>query len=461
MQCENERPGVFFIMLARSIDAIRRVGNSLALYAEWIGLECRAALAIVKSRDKPGNRHMVLLVDQFPPSESGGVYRPASFARYGDESGWRVTVLVSRSAAKSGALGKALRRQIPAHIEVRGLGVIEPALSWKIAPHVDGGLSSAIELVHKSLPYVTEGVDAIVASGPPFYIFVAALFLKRLTGVRLVLDYRDEWSECPFDFVTVGKLDRWWERRCLRASDSAVFTTTSMLEHSLRRFPRASPRQVVIPNGFDFAMLDNKTASQPEPNAVTPNAARITFVGNLSSHNDPASFLGTLESVLYRRPDLISHLEFCWIGPRSELAEQQLSRFPYAATFRIVPAIPPSAAMQWMESSTMVLLIASTLGWSRYRQGKMYSYLASRAPILAYAVTGEMADVITELDAGTIVGESDDCALEAALDTAVRQPDHHPHNPKRETWIRKHDRRLLARQLFAHLDQLVTETPGG
>ena len=33
--------------------------------------------------------------------------------------------------------------------------------------------------------------------------------------VPFALDYRDEWSESPFDFVHKGNADRFWESRTL------------------------------------------------------------------------------------------------------------------------------------------------------------------------------------------------------------------------------------------------------
>lgn len=447
-------------MRGRIGGAVTRVGNSVAAYADWFALECRGACTSATPRENRGHPHALLLVEQFPPSESGGVYRPASFARYASESGWSITVMVSRDPLQSGPLGQALRAQVPADIDVRELGIVERPLSWNLGPHVDGGLFRATDLVRRALPHAQGRIDAIIASGPSFHVFVAGFFLKQLTGARLILDYRDEWSECPFDFVTAGRLDRWWERRCLRASDSAAFTTAAMLEHTARTFPGAATQSVVIPNGFDFALLAEDTHHQRADLPDARRRARITFVGALGSHNDPASFLHTLTAVLNRRPDLVDAVQFCWLGHRSATAALQLSRFAYPDMFTVVPPVTPADAVEWMERSAMVLLIASP-EWSRYRQGKLYAYLASSAPILAYATTGEMAALITDLDAGTIVPNADDRALEAALDLAVHRRLVRHRNDTRERWIRNHDRRVIARQLFAHLDQVIAGNVSG
>src|SRR5690606_33567275 len=98
----------------------------------------------------------------------------------------------------------------------------------------------------------------VIATGPPFHSFVAGVLLSRMWRVPLVLDYRDEWTECPFPFVQLGNADHFWERRVNAHADRIVLVTQSQLEHHARAFPNAfanasRERMVVIPNGWEPA----------------------------------------------------------------------------------------------------------------------------------------------------------------------------------------------------------------
>lgn len=93
---------------------------------------------------------------------------------------------------------------------------------------------------------------ADVRRGPPFRQFPAAYLLARRHGVPLVVDYRDECTACPFDFVRRDNADLWWERRCLGAAALAIFTTESQRQNALHTFRELSPeRALVIHNGWD------------------------------------------------------------------------------------------------------------------------------------------------------------------------------------------------------------------
>jgi len=188
----------------------------------------------------------------------------------------------------------------------------------------------------------------VLASGPPFHSFVAGYYLAQAYRCRLVLDYRDEWTECPFDFVEADGSDRFWEKRCLRAADLVVFVTQSQLEHHLRAFPFVPrARCVVIPNGWDHEAGDG---DRPMPIASPTSPVTLSFVGGLGSFAEPGVFLSAVEDVLRRRPDLAQTLRFRFIGKKDLGAADELGRFAFPEALDLVDHVPvPDAisAMGW------------------------------------------------------------------------------------------------------------------
>jgi hypothetical protein len=108
---------------------------------------------------------------------------------------------------------------------------------------LDGGFSnidSIIEVARRTLG--SDVPDLVLATGPSFAEFVAAMVLGARWKVPYALDYRDEWSECPMHFVQKGNSDRFWESRVLSQAGLVTFTTEAQRQHQLRTFPALNAR---------------------------------------------------------------------------------------------------------------------------------------------------------------------------------------------------------------------------
>jgi len=433
---------------------IRQFLNSLLLYLNWFALEVRARVPGLKRRADQAGKRILLLVDQFPPAVTGGVHRPLSFAKHAKEFGWEMTVVVGSAPSKVGPVGQELRRMVPPTVEVHDLMITEPPIAWRLIPHLDGGFFKAIQVVREVRKLAPKDTAVIVASGPSFDPFVAGYFLKVFLGVALVLDYRDEWTECPFAFVGTGPFNVWWERRCLAASDLVLFTTTSMMTQALNRFPRLAQAKVrVVENGAAFDEFESDRTDRLPPGNAEARHVTISFVGNLAEHTNPDSFLATLASVLDRRNDLRPKLRLIWVGNKSAEAQTALRSFRHHDVFEYVDQTPRRETFGLMQRSTLLLLIVNQ-NMDRYRPGKLYDYLASDTPILVYGSKGEAGSIVEELGAGMVVQDRDDQALERAFDEAMEGRTSNRDRAKRQIWIRRHDRRVLAKRLFEALDGL-------
>ncbi len=434
----------------------RRVADSLRTIASWIRLEVGSAWKPGEKQGRTDDRHVLLLVGAFPPTISGGVYRPLSLARYARENGWGLTVFAESASADTSPIGDGLLAVLPHEVVIERVEHDELRLPPRLALEVDGGFVNALRYVRTVLTTRPGGARVVLASGPPFHTFIAAYFLKSLLGAKLVLDYRDEWSECPFTFVASGQRNRWWEERCLKASDLVIFTTPSMRDHALERFPMLhEARTRIIENGSES--LTASTDALPEPEELAPKLdakCTISFLGTLSDHTDPSSFLSTLQAVLARREDLRHRLRLLWVGQKAPPQEEVLNLLDEYDVCESIAQLSQLDARWIMERSSLLLLIVNS-NMDRYRPGKLYSYLATNTPILVYGSEGEAGRMVRQLEAGTVVADSDDKALESALDAAIARPREHLPNALRQSSMRSHVRDVLASRLFAELDELA------
>src|SRR5690606_27569135 len=94
--------------------------------------------------------------------------------------------------------------------------------------------------------------DVIFASGPPFSVHVIARRLSRVSGVPWIAEYRDRWSDDPYEFGYTTKLTKYMERKledaCL-ASASGVVTVSEPWAEMYRQW--AGLPVAVVYNGYD------------------------------------------------------------------------------------------------------------------------------------------------------------------------------------------------------------------
>ncbi|MGH7622214.1 MAG: glycosyltransferase, partial [Gemmatimonadaceae bacterium] len=173
--------------------------------------------------------------------------------QYGCRLGWRIDAFCSEAPRTLREHGEELLARVPREATLHVVPPSSREPSYRFFPRVDGGFANALGYARHAIGTMAQDPpDVVLASGPPFFTFVAARLVARHFGVPLVLDYRDEWTECPFDFVDKGPHDRALESRCLRSADAVFFTTESHRRNQLAAFPELDARKThVVPNGWE------------------------------------------------------------------------------------------------------------------------------------------------------------------------------------------------------------------
>jgi glycosyltransferase involved in cell wall biosynthesis len=434
--------------VTREPSALATLGGSIALGAAWwkLARSRRAARAA-------DSRHLALLAWALPPNSNAGVHRPLSFLRHGARLGWRFSTFQGVAPANQSQHGSELLARMPDG--VRRVVVPEsgrPA-SWRLFPKVDGGFAGAVQAASLAIETLRDDPPSMVlASGPPFSMFIAARWVAAHFGVPLVLDYRDEWTECPFDFVSAGPDDRRYEQACLASAQAVIFTTESHREHQLRVFPAlARARTHVFPNGWeaeDFA--EPATASA----AVRPEGPlRLAHVGTLSGHASPRRFVDALDAALDAEPSWRHKLAIEFVGRRSPAEHAELMRSRHADLITTVDHVSKTDAVRRMREADALLLLASS-ALERYLPGKLFDYVAARRPVLVCGWPGESsAALVDQLGMGVLCRPDQPGAMLRAL-SALEARRHTATDPRVEPWLRRHRRDVVAQQAFSLFAQL-------
>lgn len=422
----------------------------------WMRWVAAWTLGSTTSRDALSVRQAVLMVTGFPPDVSGGAYRPASFARYAPSLGWELTVVSLPEPIEVGEAGRRLRAY--AGDDVRVLRTPDMPLnpSHRLIPRVDGGLVAALDMA-RAVRQAFDGAvpNTVIASGPSFSTFVAGYLLSRACGVRLVLEYRDEWTLCPFDFVEKSALNRRWERRCLARAEQVIVMTESQRVHLEASFPSLVVGKCrVVANGWEPAIV-GPARLQPAVADHDPQRLVLTFAGMLGGHTNAAAFLTSLDRVLTRRADLRRRLTLRFVGKKAPAAQRALESFSHEGVIELMGLVPQAEAAAMLRSSDAVLLIHDAR-FERYVPGKFYEYVASGATVLLLDDVGECNRIVQDLGVGRAVASDDDLGLESFLDdlwAARGASDMRPQQQvdKVSAWLDAHTREHLAARFFKGL----------
>lgn len=339
--------------------------------------------------------------------------------------GWRVTALCQPPSDRVTAAGRELRDRIPAAARVVSWPFSTLDVSGRLTPTLDGGFINVASMVR--VARVTLGdakPDLVLATGPAFAEFIGAMALAQRWRVPYALDYRDEWSECPFEFVLKGNADRYWEARVLARASLVTFTTEAQRRHQIGLFPTLAPERTdVIPNGWDEELQPAGDAGAPGQGATV----RIAFLGNAIIYDAPA-FLVTLARALALRPDLAARIRVSFVGMKGPADVKAIGEFPVPGVVEAVDQVPLSEAQRLMRSAD-ALLYLNPVPFNRYVGGKAWEYMSSGRTVLVYGEGGESAKLFATWAPARLVPRDDPAALAAALERIAARESSPPADP--------------------------------
>lgn len=431
---------------------LQTLADTAVLGADWLRLERLKVHRVPKQRT---SRHLALFAWALPPTSTVGVHRPLSFLRYGSQLGWRIDAFCSKAPDTLSEHGDELLARVPRETTLHVVPPSSREPSYRFFPRVDGGFPNALAYArHAVTTMADDPPDAVLASGPPFFTFVAALLVARQFGVPFVLDYRDEWTECPYDNVMKDGHDHAWERRCLREADAVLFTTESHVRHQLAKFPELDEtRAHFLPNGWepeDFAGHEHDVADTP-PHASS--MVRIAHIGSMPRHKSPQDFLESLRQLFVDEPELLQRIHVQFVGRRTGGSDRALQSFEFPTAIEVIDHVSKREANRRMQESDILLLLAGP-GTERYLNAKLFDYVAARRPVLAFGVPGESPALIERLGVGVHCAPGSAAALRDSIER-LRQMDMSRNEERLSEWLQAHRRDVLASRVFEIIDSVA------
>jgi hypothetical protein len=423
----------------------------------------------------------------FPPAGGIAVQRALSFARYLPEAGVEVEVLTARNPAVP-VLDPGLLDKVPPQVKIHRTFTPEISVAmrqriWRLlsagrrnaapapaeagTPAKSGGSRGLAGIARSILtpdpevvwvPFARRAAarllrqrpfDAVMITAPPFSTLMVGPWLKqRFPNVRLISDFRDEWLNFylnTFDFHSspaIRKQAAVIERQVVDSSDIILSVTPGIVDELQHRYPHIAPaRFACIPNGYDPASFRD---FRPRPHDL--GKVVITHAGTVYKTSAPVAFLDALDAL----PDgLRSRFEIRFVGRVSDDVKSLFAN--RKADIRFLGFLPQAEALKTLEETDYLMV---TLLDTHHVTGKLFEYLATAKPILAFTPAGgELDRLLAETGMGQCADPADPAACVALLERAEAAARggtafHHP----RPEAVRRYERPDHARQLAALLE---------
>ncbi len=232
-----------------------------------------------------------------------------------------------------------------------------------------------------------EKIEAIFTTAPPHSLFLMALLVKKITKVKLILDYRDPWALSRWDRGNSIKslLERWLEQSAIKAADLCLFVTPKLqAEYSKAYAQFDSNKFKVFSNGYDPD--DFKQIVKSGSSASKKDFIHFVHLGTLYKKRDPSNLFKAIAELINEGALNPQQVVFEFIGTVArelrgiydlvkELKLQQVVRFS--------PPVPFKDSLQTMHKADGLLLIQP--GTDLQIPAKLFEYMVTGKPILAIA----------------------------------------------------------------------------
>jgi glycosyltransferase involved in cell wall biosynthesis len=402
------------------------------------------------------NPAILIITHVFPPAGGVPVQRPLSFAKYLPQNGYEVHVLTTRNGAAP-VMDPSLLRHVPPSVTVHRSFTAEPpfflrqfagrfARTSQPAPAERQYQGTRQDLKSRLMnearklltpdpevawvPFATRmaskiirrhRIGTVLLTAPPFSIFMTGNALKRrFPHLNIVADFRDEWLNFylkTFDFGSSGIRQRAAaiERETVESANLVLSVTPSIIAEMRERYPdQPAAKFVYLPNGYDPDAFASFTSRHHGTNRVV-----VTFVGTVYKASSPRYYLDAVDALPV---DIRDRFETRFIGRVADDEKPYLEN--RKSEVKMLGFLPQSEGFHHMQETDFLLV---TMTDASSLTGKIFEYLATRKPILAFArIGGEIDKILMDTKGGWCVDPDDRHGARELLMNAARlasQPD--------------------------------------
>lgn len=397
----------------------------------------------------------ILIVSYYwPPSGGSGVQRWLKFAKFLPELGYETHVYTPENPDFS-VFDVNLEKEIPKEVKVVKQPIKEPyvyyraLLGKKNTAGTNFGFTNSNKKslaqqfaiwvrsnlfipdarkwwVRPSIKflknYISENnIDTIITTGPPHSMHLIGLGLKNEFGDKLnwIADFRDPWTriytnqELKISGLAQKKLES-LEKQVLEKCDKLI-TVSDFLKQEFEQLG-AKGKSYAIYNGFDSSDYLKSESNFPKENKKFV----ISYIGLFPGLSNPSNLWKSLKQIIDSNQVFKNDLKIVLVGNIDNSILQDLEENDLMNFVELKGIVSHDEAVEFQKISDLLLLCIPNVENSRgILTGKLFEYLASEKPIIAFGdVEGDVAQILKETQAGELFSyQENDKVYEFLLQT--------------------------------------------
>ena len=253
-------------------------------------------------------------------------------------------------------------------------------------------------------------IDVVFATGMPWSSLIVGWMIKKSTGAKLVIDFRDPWVNNPY-ISGKGKLlrrvEQTLEKKIVESADKVILNTEPLRQDFVKRY-QYLPENVFVTllNGyddFDFSQIQTNKTECVGMDLV------LTHAGFLYGARDPKPIFEAIGLIREKGVSIdMQNMKFKQIGGinLNYDLDNYLKRNAFEENFQNDGQIEYRECLQRMVDSDILVIIQQ----DTYTQipSKIYEYIYLNKPILTIAQKeGALGQLIEQYELGVIFPPDD------------------------------------------------------
>jgi glycosyltransferase involved in cell wall biosynthesis len=259
------------------------------------------------------------------------------------------------------------------------------------------GFSPGVNIVKR------ENIDVILSSSPPHSTHVLASRIARKTGRPHIVDFRDLWTQnTGYEELNLPtflkRRDRNFELKVLRNARAVTVNTATFRRQLLENNQFLNNEQIeVVTNGVDPEDFRGLLADAKPNDKFT-----MLYTGSLyGRHRNPEFFFKAIRGWMDNKHGIESQIKIVFIGNWTPDFYDLIDTYKLSEVVERKGWMPQNDALKaTFETDLLLLFQGFDPALSAAIPRKLFEYMITNKPIMAFAPPGEIPDIIGEYQCG-------------------------------------------------------------
>lgn len=433
-------------------------------------------------------KKILIISYYFPPLGMGGVQRVSKFVKYLPLTGWEPVVLTVKNIEYF-SQDPSLLDELPAEVEIYRAGSFDPlrlifiikrmfirkksdptALRMKKNKKEGWISSSLLKLINFFsfpdnkigwFPFALikgfrlckrEKIDLLFSTSPPLTCHLTGFFLKKITGIKWVADYRDPYLTYE-NAKTRSFLKKFFikglQKLFLKRAHGLI-AVNQTIASGLKEIFADTKNIKVITNGYDQTDFDLRVEKSKD-------IFQIIYFGTFSPDCPAEPFLKAMHNLLQQNKISKEKIKFTHIGLSIGIdLEKSMEKYGLKEIAELKGYLPHKKGVRELLKANLTLLSVAESA-PVITTGKIFEYLGAEIPILAIVPPdGEASRLVQSLGVGRTVSSNNITEIENALLTFYQEFESGKSYSKTYSEeAKKYERKYLTSELTQLLDEVV------